>query len=1228
MNTLMNSSQVFDKIMFRVYSSDNHSEDDLFQVADSLKEVIQHKCKDYVSEVNYQVDASQYFKVAELISQNFPLFFSDNYSYNLLKKKLDKKVSPQEMELGLNGYLKQMALPSGFVVRPILLNDPLGLSLPFLSKLKGLQKGSGFKIYNGALYSADLKSTFILIKPLNGVNETGKNQYLVDVLKGITSSFNHKQIKVQYFGSTPIAVGNSKQIQRDTYLTISVAAVLLLLLVIFTFGKKRIPLLVLLNISFAALFALAVISFFKSSISVIAIGAGAVVLGVAINYPIHFFSHLQDNRNIAKTIKDMFTPMTIGSLTTIGGFLCLLFVKSKLLNDLGLFGALSLIGASIFCLIYLPPLSTKLEGNFEEKPHRFNRFIYKICRFEMEKKKYLLIPVILLTPILLYFSSDIKFENDMHALNYLTPEMKKAEKDFNELTFNKKNTIYVLSEGKNLDEALENAFALRTKIRSLNNDSIHLNGIVEFLPSAKEREKLNDFWKAYWTEDKKAHFTKDVKDLCNKRSIDFSLYKNTIDKISNGGEIDSAQFNQMVFMLGKEFITQKEGNTLIASQVYIGDQNKDNIVKQLKPIDGNQILEWKSITDNLIAMVNDDFQFITYFTMILVFVVLLLTYGRLELALIAFIPMIVSWIWILGIMAVFDIKFNLINVILSTFIFGIGDDYCIFTLDSKIKEYSRNERSLPVVRKGILISGITTLVGMGVMIFAEHPALKSLGLVSIIGVASVIFISQTLEPYLFNLLTSLNKERVREPLTIGVLLQSVFCFGFFLIGSIVLGILGVFIVLNPFSRRKGRKIFRYLIHKFTRLIFRLSFLLKRKIVNPNQENFRKPAIVIANHQSMVDILLMLALNPRIVMLVKPWVWNSVVLGPIVRLAGFQCADDNLQINEKKLQDLMSEGFSLLIFPEGSRSDGKKLKRFHKGSFYLAQKHKLDIVPILIDNTAYVLPKKSCKLLPGYVGIKILDRISSSDLSYGATYQERCKNISAYFKKEMDIFQSQLHTPQFYKSRLIAAFLHKGPVLEWYMRVKLHMENYYTSFDKIIPKEGKIVDLGCGYGFLGYMLKYLKPKREILGMDYDGDKVRIANENLLKPEGVEFRYADLKNTELPAADCFIFSDVLHYLPAKDRESILFNAYQNLYAGGSIIIRDSDTSEKQEHHNTEKTEYFSTRFFRFNKADNPLDFFSMKSILHLGEKWGLKASVMENDKFFSSKVVILTKNKDIK
>ena len=139
-------------------------------------------------------------------------------------------------------------------------------------------------------------------------------------------------------------------------------------------------------------------------------------------------------------------------------------------------------------------------------------------------------------------------------------------------------------------------------------------------------------------------------------------------------------------------------------------------------------------------------------------------------ALLSFLPMAVSWIWILGIMALCHIQFNVVNIILATFIFGQGDDYTIFMTEGCQYEYAYGRRMLASYRQSIILSALIMFIGIGSLIFAKHPALHSLAEVTIVGMFAVVLTAYLLPPMIFRwLVCDINGYR-RRPLTLRSLL--------------------------------------------------------------------------------------------------------------------------------------------------------------------------------------------------------------------------------------------------------------------------------------------------------------------------------------------------------------------------------------------------------------------------------------------------------------------------
>jgi 1-acyl-sn-glycerol-3-phosphate acyltransferase len=141
-------------------------------------------------------------------------------------------------------------------------------------------------------------------------------------------------------------------------------------------------------------------------------------------------------------------------------------------------------------------------------------------------------------------------------------------------------------------------------------------------------------------------------------------------------------------------------------------------------------------------------------------------------------------------------------------------------------------------------------------------------------------------------------------------------------------------------------------------------------------------VFMANHQSMVDILVLFACLPvQFRWLAKKELFHIPLFGPALARAGYIRIDrSNRKAAHKSLlaaAQKIASGVSVIIFPEGSRSSDDRLKPFKPGGFHLALRAERPIVPIAIYGTHQVLPKGSIHFKPGCVIVRIAPPVSTT-----------------------------------------------------------------------------------------------------------------------------------------------------------------------------------------------------------------------------------------------------------
>jgi len=628
------------------------------------------------------------------------------------------------------------------------------------------------------------------------------------------------------------------------------------------------------------------------------------------------------------------------------------------------------------------------------------------------------------------------------------------------------------------------------------------------------------------------------------------------------------------------------------------------------------------MTSEFMGILNDNFSKLVYISLFFVFIILLIAYGRIELTVLTMIPVIISWVWTVGIMGLFGISFNIFNIIILSFIFGLGIDYSIFIMRGLLQEYKYGIKDLPTYKLSILLSFITTIVGIGVLIFAKHPALKSIALMSVIGIFCVVIVNFILLPSLFHWLVSYKKGLRNRPITLLDFIFSIASLIVFVGGALIMTLLSFVFKIIPANPDRKKLFFHYLFNKLTWFLIYMNFLSPKRILNPDGEDYSESSIIIANHQSHIDLMLMMLLNPRVLILTNRRNYTHPFYGKALQYADFIPSDEGYEKVFEDIKPLIKKGYSLVIYPEGHRNDSGRIKRFHKGAFYLAEKLGIPIQPIIIHGQNQLLKKSELFLKRGSITTKFLPKIHLDGDSHGDNLKDKTKSVQEYFRTEYNRVREEFETPKYFADYIRKNYLYKGPVLEWYTLIKLKLEDNYNVFNSIIPRECKITDLGCGYGYLDFMLNLVSENRIINAVDYDHQKVAVANNCAIKNRDVNFFAADIMEYKLEESDVFILKDVLHYLPKEQQFTILERCLSKLTAAGFILVRDGDTSEQKQHKFTKLTEFFSTNF-GFNKTMHKLEFINENDLQDFAKSYDLNLEVISKAKGTSNKLYILRK-----
>jgi len=1123
--------------------------------------------------------------VAPLLSNSPTYLFSDDYD------SIESRLQPKGRVKTLEDLMAKLYSPESIMTSSILFNDPFNTlektTKNIFSELGGTSLISSFQQLNNdgvQLYHLNFSANDI---------EKGREFELY-----INNCFDHCNVQRRplHFGYYQIPLANAEQIRADTHFTMGIAGVLILLLLLYYYRKLSVLVLFGLPVVFAFSMALAAFVILGRPISAISLGMGAVVIGIILDFNFHFYTHYRSSNSLEETIRSISNPLALGALTTMFAFGALYFTNSKAMQDFGLFASLSILGAALFTLFVLPTFIQifRIEYKKDVKP-----FEWKLPVLGRKVKLYVAIGIIGSTVVMSYFAFQISFNSDLNSINYFPQELRSNEAQVIGIDSRKQHSVFAFAAGKNEDEARENNQIVRHYLDSIHSVDTSFKYVSTsiLLPSKGKIKESFQRWNDFWETNAAELIAFDsLSATMGFRENAFSEFRAMTKAAPNYEMMDT-----LAGLFPVDFSFYKDSCHQIASLIEYPLDKYEHYLQPLDDLPNVDIVSRKGLAIDLVNALEADFNYILFISIFIVAIALLMVYGRIELMLITFLPMAISWIWILGFSHLFGIEFNFINIVVCTFVFGLGDDFAIFITDGHLQEFREGRKELPAFKSAIFLSALSTIIGCGSLLFAKHPALNSIAPMAILGMIVILVSSFILQPWLFEMLISGRAKKGKPPLSLFSIVCSAIAFSYFFVGcTVLLVVLGIFI-LFPFKKKLKVRCYNWIISQFARTLIYVMINVKKTVTGKENLLDKPPSIIISNHQSFIDILAIVMLSPKIKLLTNDWVYNSILFGWAIRYAGYITASHGNETNVKAIKEMLDDGYSLAIFPEGTRSRDGKIGRFHKGAFMLSEELNIPITPVLLHGFHFTMSKHDYMLKNGHLTIKVLPAILPQDKSFGDTYQNRAKEIAGYFKTELVQLSEDLGKAKYLYQRIKANYDYRGPLVESYFKVKWRFERaHFDIYSQFISNDDHLLDAGCGYGYFSFFLHYKFPELHIDAIDMDKDKIAYASNNTDKTSLLNFFSGNVKDADYSAYNKIFFNDVLHYLSETDLNDLIDNLFYSLKPFQTIFIRDGNEDDIENHKTTRLTEIFST-FTGFNKTENRLFFF--------GKKW-LEKKAKEN------------------
>jgi len=745
------SIQLKDKIYIQVTSSGERlSPEVLAERTDEFIDLLFEKdsATHFISNVLHKMEPETALNALDFVLAHLPSFI-DTSAYHDFNQAMEPEAVERQMWVNYNMMMEDEI---GDITQAIAY-DPLNLRGTVLGDaLQGAQ--NSFNIIDGHFFCPDSTVAIAYLAPafrsLDSWSATHFSKMLSKTQKEFEAS--HPDVKVHAHGDPIGSVSNAGRIRSDLVVTVGISIILILILIGLCFRSFSFISELLLPIIYGTIFSMACIYWIKGGMSLMALGLGAIVLGVAISYCLHVLIHHFFVGDPEKLLADESKPVFLGCITTVGAFCSLLFTDSDLLRDFGLFASFALLGSTMFALVFLPHFLPKRKAKADDKAFRR---ISKLNDLPFDKKPWFLALIVVILAVGIIFSNKVKFDSDLRNLDYNSPAEVTAESLFNEKNNDGFFHLYFATVSTDIDEALEADKSLMIALEDLKQKELvhsYTNMIPKLFVTMADQEQRIAAWNAYWTEERKNEAIRMVDKGAHEFGLNPMMFYEFKDLLNADYEAASLMESGVVpeNLLGNFIECNNDNQYMVFTDVSMHFDEKDIVTDALVLNPKTFVLEPFYYCKSMVEVIHDDFNIAVWISSLFVLLILLVSFRNIITALLSFLPMVLSWFMVQGYMAILGLEFNLINIIISTFIFGVGVDYSIFITEGLLSEARTGSHDILTWHKvAIFFSAAILIIVTISLLFAVHPAIRSIGLITLIGMASTIMISYVLQPFAF-----------------------------------------------------------------------------------------------------------------------------------------------------------------------------------------------------------------------------------------------------------------------------------------------------------------------------------------------------------------------------------------------------------------------------------------------------------------------------------------------
>jgi predicted RND superfamily exporter protein len=764
-----------DYLMVLIEAAPGEEPDDLEDLADVFTEELAAR-EDLVESVEYRFRPDPRF--LELFTENAFLFLSPHELPRIAERLTDAAIAEQIRENRI-----ALASPTGAFAESLVGRDPLGLLPFFVERLLSHRGALKLDISSGYYLSTDGRSLIMLVKPKRPSQDLAFSRELLGAADAAAAKARARiraetdrvpTAAFRYGGNPAVLTEEARLLGRTIGITGTAAffAVLGLYLVCYrrvaTLIYSSLPLMLGQAMTFA------VAALVLGSLNSASAALPALLMGLGTDFTILMYARYveerQAGRNLAEATEAMVGETGLGvftgAITSAGTFYALCISGYRGLSDLGLLIGTGIVLCGVAIVFMLPAMIAWHEGGRRSgveslrKLHLQSIGLEKLIAFSVRHRKPVIAAVAIATLAAALGARGLDFDANVNSLRSTESKSYQVQQDIAERFGASLSYMMAIAEGRTLDEAVAHAAEVKGRLEPFLADRTigSYESILDYLPPVSRQEEVLASLRAeaggpFDAARIRATLAQEL-DRNGFRSEAFSGYLAGLDRfLAPARPITLADLEgKGLGRIVDRFVRREQGRVRIVTYLYPTDPQwrrrpPPGLVEALTGDDaGITVTGTNVVGEELRQLFLRDATRAWFLGFAIVAILLVVDFRSLRLTAIALAQLVAGVLLMLGTMRLLGMQFNYANAFVATMIMGVGIDYSIHIVHRLALNGGVLDDGVLETGKGVVLAALTNVAGFGTLTLGNYPAMRSVGLVALIGSVTCLLTALTLVP--------------------------------------------------------------------------------------------------------------------------------------------------------------------------------------------------------------------------------------------------------------------------------------------------------------------------------------------------------------------------------------------------------------------------------------------------------------------------------------------------